>query len=224
MIICKRSALRAIVLAMVVVVMTGARPAQASLTVAVDYSTSGTFDITSPSPTFGNDTSTVLWGNGLEILSFDGTSRTNVPVPDSIAPLGTFEVFGGTFTDLSNVTGTFSLTLSETAPLHSSHTINSTISGSLAFDSTGRLTITFDSPSSFSVGNVLYTLPASISVDAPSWSHLTTTASLTANLVDPPDPPAAPEPSTLVALLSGAVPLGFWARFRRRANGRRPGP
>jgi hypothetical protein len=210
----KRFAFGAIALATVVGIA-AATPAKASF--LLDYTTSGTFDITSPSPMIGNHGSTVLWGNGLEILSFSGTTQAGLSVPDPAAPLGTFWAFGGSFTDLSQLTGSFSLTLTETSPANASHTFPSTIMGSLAFDSGGHLTIGFTSPTSFTVGNVNYALPSSIKLDAPDCSHLYTSATLTANITDPP-PISVPEPSALVVMASGLVPLGFWGLHRLNAN------
>jgi hypothetical protein len=70
------------------------------------------------------------------------------------------------------------------------------------------------------VGNVSYTIPASVQLAAPSWGQLITSTSLTAAVVDPPDVLDAPEPSTLIELLSGGVPTAFWGVYRWRAQRR----
>jgi hypothetical protein len=223
MISINRSALSVFVGVAVAAGLANPRPVRADL--QVTYSTSGTFDVNSVS---GGPTITLSSGNLTIDLSYIGITETNLSVPTTTAPFGSFKITAETDGHANeNTSGTFDLVLTQTAPASGSGTFTSEIAGSVKLGMSNAITVTFDSPPNpLTIGSISYTLPSSITLDSPARSvGASTTVALTASInggvgaAGDPDPPdVAPEPSTLVSAATGVLMvLGYAWRRRPRA-------
>jgi hypothetical protein len=182
----------------------------------VSYSTSGTFSDS------GTNTIELGTDKGPTIdISFTGTSQSNLGLGVSDPTVALF----GTFTAMAVATGSanrpasggFNLTLTQSAPTVDSHTFTATLSGSIKLGTSKDVTITFASPLSTTFGIIKYTLPSSVLLASPgNTKGATTSANLMANIIDPPPPVSAPEPSTLVLAGIGVLMLGGYSWRRRR--------
>ena len=220
----KRSALSVFVGVAVAAGLASPRPAMADL--QLSYSTSGTFDVNSESR---GSTIALTKGNLTIDLSYIGVTETNLSVPDATAPFGSFVITAVTdghakipSSKFSHVT--FDLLLTQTAPTSGTGTFTSDISGSVKLGRSNEVTFTFDSPPNpVTIGALSYTLPSSITLNSPDRRvGASTTTALTANINgggvgSAGDPPATPEPSTLVSAATGVLMvLGYaWRRHHR---------
>ena len=179
----------------------------------VSYSTSGTFDVNSTT----GSTIELNKGKFAIELFYTGTTQTNLAVPDSTAPFGTFtiDVLEDGKANLST-SGTFDLMLSQTDPTISNGTFTTDISGSVKLGTSNDVTVTFNSPPDpIILGAITYTLPGSITLASPpaNTAFAFSTTDLTANI-------SVPEPSSLL-LASAAAAMGLvyggWRCRRQRA-------
>ena len=185
----------------------------------VSYSTSGTFEVNSTT----GSTIELNKGNFTIELFFTGTTQTNLAVPDSTAPFGTFtiDVVENGKANLST-SGTFDLMLSQTDPTNSNGTFTSDISGSVQLGTSNDVTVTFNSPPNpINFGAITYTLPGSITLASPpaKTAFASSTTDLTANISVTTT--SVPEPSSLILASAGAamgLVYGGWRRPRKRAR------
>jgi len=162
---------------------------------SVTYSTSGAFS--------GTDASGAGLSNGSATITYTPQSSITVSTPTGIN-IGSLVVAGGSGT-FSN--DNFTLTVWQTSPSSGSQNTSTTISGSVSGNS-NNIVVTF-APSSFSIGQITYTLQNSTYfLVAPNTNSNTPgVTSLQANVV-------APEPASLG--LIGASLMGLGMAFRRR--------
>jgi PEP-CTERM motif len=187
------------------------RPVKAGPVVA--YSTSGTFDVNSTA----GSTIELNKGNFTIELFYTGTTQTNLAVPESTAPFGTFtiDVVKNGKANLST-SGTFDLMLSQTDPTISNGTFTTDISGSVKLGTSNDVTVMFNSPPNpITFGAITYTLPGSITLASPpaNTAFAFSTTDLTANI-------SVPEPSSLLLASAGAamgLVYGGWRCRRKRA-------
>ena len=184
------------------------RPARAYS--EVSYSTSGTFDVNSTTGSMIE----LKKGKFTIELFYTGTTQTNLAVPDSTAPFGTFtiDVVEDGKANLST-SGTFDLMLSQTDPTISNGTFTTDISGSVKLGTSNEVTVTFNSPPNpITFGAITYALPGSIhAVASPpaNTAFAFSATDLTANI-------SVPEPSSLL-LASTAAAMGLvYGGWRRR--------
>jgi hypothetical protein len=185
----------------------------------VSYSTSGTFDVNSTT----GSTIELNKGNFTIELFYTGTTQTNLAVPDSTAPFGTFtiDVLENGKANLST-SGTFDLMLRQTDPTISNGTFTTDISGSVKLGTSNDVTVTFNSPPNpITFGAITYTLPGSITLaSSPAKpAFASTSTDLTAN-ISGTTTTSVPEPSSLLIASAGAA-MGLvyagWRCRRKRA-------
>jgi hypothetical protein len=184
----------------------------------VSYSTSGTFDVNSTT----GSTIELKKGNFTIELFYVGTTQTNLAVPESTAPFGTFtiDVVKNGKADLST-SGTFDLMLSQTDPTNGNGTFTSDISGSVQLGTSNDVTVTFNSPPNpITFGAIAYKLPGSITLASPpaKTAFASTSTDLTAHISGTTT--SVPEPSSLLIASAGAA-MGLvyagWRCRRKRA-------
>jgi hypothetical protein len=185
----------------------------------VSFSTSGTFDVNSTT----GSTIELKKGNFTIELFYTGTTQTNLAVPDSTAPFGTFtiDVVKNGKANLST-SGTFDLMFSQTDQTNGNGTFTSDISGSVQLGTSNDVTVTFNSPPNpITFGAITYTLPGSITLASPpaKTAFASSTTDLTANISGIPTS-SVPEPSSLILASAGAA-MGLvyagWRCRRKRA-------
>jgi hypothetical protein len=181
----------------------------------VSYSTSGTFDVNSTT----GSTIELNKGNFTIELFYTGTTQTNLAVPDSTAPFGTFtiDVVKNGKANLSTC-GTFDLMLSQTDPTNGNGTFTSDISGSVQLGTSNDVTVTFNSPPNpITIGAITYTLPGSITLASPpaKTAFASSTTDLTAN-ISGITTSSVPEPSSLILASAGAAMELVYAGWRCR--------
>jgi hypothetical protein len=179
----------------------------------VSYSTSGSFNVNGQS----GSTITLSSGNLTIQVAYTGTTQTNLSIPDTTAPFGVFTVTAVTSGSANlNTSGTFDLTITQSAPSIGSGQFTSDVSGSIKLGTSNNSTIQFNSPPNpITLGGITYMLPSSIPLTSPAQTTgAFTTTDLTANISGIS---SVPEPSSLISVAIGtAMMLGYaWRRCRR---------
>jgi len=159
--------------------------------------------------------------NGITI-AFNGSVNNNVNVPpSSSASFGTFDTTGTDAADFVPVTGTFTLSIFQSAPTVANLSFVGTLTGTLRADNS-QAYIQFDAPLSQTLGDILYQI---VSADGTSPTDHTPgrvnlappTTNLGVSTIQGRVGRAVPEPSTLVLMGIGGPAL-MAIRYRRKMN------
>jgi len=174
----------------------------------VTYATAGVFG-SSGTSTFSSGNVNIVYNNG---------SGINLNVnPSTQVSFGTFNTSLTTATTPTVITDTFTLTITQAAPIFGTGSFVGTLSGTLSINTSTAL-VQFTGPLSLTIGNSMYSIrsadnntPGRVNISPPQANGGVSTIAGLITIV--------PEPSTMaLTALGGTVLLGLGHRSRRRTT------
>ena len=179
---------------------------------AVTFSTSGTFTCAGCAGS-GTNSVTFLGGMGNAfMLTFTGLGSTTLNTPSG-SSFGEFQTFVSG-TGVINATGTFTLTINQTAPTAGSNSFSATFNGTFTASNSGTGVVNF-TVTSVTIGGIQYAItnnPLNLVPPASNNGVTTVQGLVTGSSTE------VPEPTSMLLLGSGLLGVAGAARKRFGSN------